>query len=307
MAGAERPEAAERPKTRVRIWRPRPELNRGTRICSPLRHHSATWPQLGADLSLEATGRSGNVVRGASRMRLAQQLYCRTCGGAGGRGSDLTQAVAQHNRGARRPLALFKTRLRLSGQVTSRGEVTWADLSRPSDPLFHCSLLGGLRKRAARHGQRAGSRPAAVSGGQRAGAASGEGSGPGAVGREQWGGIEQTDAPSPSRAGSAVQLQRVWQRAPDVRFVLAVTRLVRWWLASWSGATARRHSPAPRPGAPVRHLPAGRPGRALHWMDGAVDSTKRWAGPGPRLWLMSGATRSRRSTPRSGDASRGER
>ena len=25
-------------------WRPRPELNRGTRICSPLRHHSATWP-----------------------------------------------------------------------------------------------------------------------------------------------------------------------------------------------------------------------------------------------------------------------
>src|SRR5262245_59662617 len=27
-----------------RSWRPRPELNRGTRICSPLRHHSATWP-----------------------------------------------------------------------------------------------------------------------------------------------------------------------------------------------------------------------------------------------------------------------
>ena len=26
-------------------WRPRPELNRGSRICSPLRHHSATWPQ----------------------------------------------------------------------------------------------------------------------------------------------------------------------------------------------------------------------------------------------------------------------
>lgn len=25
-------------------WRPRPELNRGTRICSPLRHHSATRP-----------------------------------------------------------------------------------------------------------------------------------------------------------------------------------------------------------------------------------------------------------------------
>ena len=27
-----------------RNWRPRPELNRGSRICSPLRHHSATWP-----------------------------------------------------------------------------------------------------------------------------------------------------------------------------------------------------------------------------------------------------------------------
>lgn len=25
-------------------WRPRPELNRGTRFCRPLRHHSATWP-----------------------------------------------------------------------------------------------------------------------------------------------------------------------------------------------------------------------------------------------------------------------
>jgi hypothetical protein len=25
-------------------WRPRPESNRGARICNPLRHHSATWP-----------------------------------------------------------------------------------------------------------------------------------------------------------------------------------------------------------------------------------------------------------------------
>ena len=31
-------------------WRPRPELNRGSRICSPLRHHSATWPQDGRGL-----------------------------------------------------------------------------------------------------------------------------------------------------------------------------------------------------------------------------------------------------------------
>ena len=27
-----------------KTWRPRPESNRGTRICNPLRHHSATWP-----------------------------------------------------------------------------------------------------------------------------------------------------------------------------------------------------------------------------------------------------------------------
>ena len=26
------------------LWRPRPELNRGTRFCRPLRNHSATWP-----------------------------------------------------------------------------------------------------------------------------------------------------------------------------------------------------------------------------------------------------------------------
>jgi hypothetical protein len=28
----------------ARCWRPRPELNRGTRFCRPLRNHSATWP-----------------------------------------------------------------------------------------------------------------------------------------------------------------------------------------------------------------------------------------------------------------------
>ena len=40
------PRLACQPKRRRREgWRPRPELNRGTRICSPLRHHSATWPR----------------------------------------------------------------------------------------------------------------------------------------------------------------------------------------------------------------------------------------------------------------------
>ena len=28
----------------LKVWRPRPESNRGTRLCRPLRHHSATWP-----------------------------------------------------------------------------------------------------------------------------------------------------------------------------------------------------------------------------------------------------------------------
>ena len=38
----------EKPRQAVELtgfyWRPRPESNRGARICSPLRHHSATWP-----------------------------------------------------------------------------------------------------------------------------------------------------------------------------------------------------------------------------------------------------------------------
>src|SRR5262249_568967 len=29
---------------RAKYWRPRPESNRGARICRPLRHHPATWP-----------------------------------------------------------------------------------------------------------------------------------------------------------------------------------------------------------------------------------------------------------------------
>ena len=36
--------AITKPSNLCKAWRPRPELNRGTRICSPLRNHSATWP-----------------------------------------------------------------------------------------------------------------------------------------------------------------------------------------------------------------------------------------------------------------------
>lgn len=44
----------------VENWRPRPESNRGTRICSPLRNHSATRPW--AALIVEGRG-NYNVLR----------------------------------------------------------------------------------------------------------------------------------------------------------------------------------------------------------------------------------------------------
>ena len=44
MARSPRGAQQKRPDLWERSWRPRPELNRGTRICNPLRHHSATWP-----------------------------------------------------------------------------------------------------------------------------------------------------------------------------------------------------------------------------------------------------------------------
>jgi hypothetical protein len=39
----------------AKYWRPRPELNRGTRFCRPLRNHSATWPLRSADVESEIT------------------------------------------------------------------------------------------------------------------------------------------------------------------------------------------------------------------------------------------------------------
>ena len=41
---SERPRWDEGRVMWIERWRPRPESNRGARICSPLRHHSATWP-----------------------------------------------------------------------------------------------------------------------------------------------------------------------------------------------------------------------------------------------------------------------
>src|SRR5688572_30978512 len=40
-------------------WRPRPESNRRARICSPLRHHSATWPLAHAHRLRHAKGTGG--------------------------------------------------------------------------------------------------------------------------------------------------------------------------------------------------------------------------------------------------------
>lgn len=42
------------------FWRPRPELNRGTRFCRPLRNHSATWPHVGRE-DLARPGRAAKA------------------------------------------------------------------------------------------------------------------------------------------------------------------------------------------------------------------------------------------------------
>src|SRR5215475_12602698 len=44
-------------------WRPRPELNRGTRFCRPLRNHSATWPFVhGLATSAAVTALAGSAL-----------------------------------------------------------------------------------------------------------------------------------------------------------------------------------------------------------------------------------------------------
>jgi hypothetical protein len=49
-------------------WRPRPELNRGTRFCRPLRNHSATWPS-GAPAWLQPVPRNSPLYRGTALRR----------------------------------------------------------------------------------------------------------------------------------------------------------------------------------------------------------------------------------------------
>src|ERR1700681_687733 len=50
------------------VWRPRPELNRSTRFCRPLRNHSATWPHE-TDL-LQTIKGLGNLLRRVRRQFL---------------------------------------------------------------------------------------------------------------------------------------------------------------------------------------------------------------------------------------------
>ncbi len=67
------------------IWRPRPELNRGTRFCRPLRHHSATWPPRPLRVAAGISGRNAGdgarfmppVAGGGSPLRKRAAAVCR--------------------------------------------------------------------------------------------------------------------------------------------------------------------------------------------------------------------------------------
>src|SRR5262245_41388611 len=49
-------------------WRPRPELNRGTRFCRPLRNHSATWPSGRLDTGAILNGQLSPTPTAESRL-----------------------------------------------------------------------------------------------------------------------------------------------------------------------------------------------------------------------------------------------
>jgi hypothetical protein len=59
---------------RLWSWRPRPELNRGTRFCRPLRNHSATWPCAASNGSRPALRRPAiqDRVRAGNHPRTAR-------------------------------------------------------------------------------------------------------------------------------------------------------------------------------------------------------------------------------------------
>ena len=68
--------------------RPRPELNRGSRFCRPLRHHSATWPSVIwiKRLASSPEEHNGNRARTGSRIDheslrspLHRRFDCRCC------------------------------------------------------------------------------------------------------------------------------------------------------------------------------------------------------------------------------------
>jgi hypothetical protein len=59
---------------RAKLWRPRPESNRGARICSPLRHHSATWP---IPIIWEPLTRRSTPPVNTRRTKVACLWFCR--------------------------------------------------------------------------------------------------------------------------------------------------------------------------------------------------------------------------------------
>jgi hypothetical protein len=51
------------------LWRPRPESNRYTRICSPLHHHSATRPPFERVTFSRAFGQEGYVKKLSKKLK----------------------------------------------------------------------------------------------------------------------------------------------------------------------------------------------------------------------------------------------
>src|SRR2546430_10519762 len=92
--------ACQRKRRRRKGWRPRPELNRGTRICSPLRHHSATWPRHGY-IGRVAGGQHGATAPGLLAFLPAlPHMFC-----------------LPHNRGTRMIDFAAARRMMVDGQV----------------------------------------------------------------------------------------------------------------------------------------------------------------------------------------------
>src|SRR5215510_6551745 len=90
------PAAAPSPRrSSVRgFWRPRPELNRRTRFCRPLRNHSATWPPYRVALTATVTLR---LYRRRREAATAERVARGCCGD----GDNAAPVHRKRGRGAR--------------------------------------------------------------------------------------------------------------------------------------------------------------------------------------------------------------